>query len=73
MQYSGSRLSVCFQYIRKVRGIFHLHPGKGGLHQAGNVVEAHTLLQKQGHRLNGPQKGINIVKRGNKTMKVIIK
>ena len=27
----------------------------------------------QGHRLNGPQKGINIVKRGNKTMKVIIK
>ena len=27
----------------------------------------------QGHRLNTPQKGINIVKRGNKTMKVIIK
>lgn len=27
----------------------------------------------QGHRLNEPQKGINIVKRGNKTMKVIIK
>ena len=27
----------------------------------------------QGHLLNGPQKGINIVKRGNKTMKVIIK
>lgn len=27
----------------------------------------------QGHRLNAPQKGINIVKRGNKTMKVIIK
>ena len=27
----------------------------------------------QGHRHNGPQKGINIVKRGNKTMKVIIK
>ena len=27
----------------------------------------------QDHRLNGPQKGINIVKRGNKTMKVIIK
>ena len=27
----------------------------------------------QGKRLNGPQKGINIVKRGNKTMKVIIK
>ena len=27
----------------------------------------------QGHRFNAPQKGINIVKRGNKTMKVIIK
>ena len=27
----------------------------------------------QGHRLNAPQKGVNIVKRGNKTMKVIIK
>jgi surface protein len=27
----------------------------------------------QGHRLNAPQKGINIVKRGKKTMKVIIK
>ena len=27
----------------------------------------------QGLRLNAPQKGINIVKRGNKTMKVIIK
>ena len=27
----------------------------------------------QGHRLNSPQKGVNIVKRGNKTMKVIIK
>ena len=27
----------------------------------------------QGNRLNAPQKGINIVKRGNKTMKVIIK
>ena len=27
----------------------------------------------QGYRLNAPQKGINIVKRGNKTMKVIIK
>ena len=27
----------------------------------------------QGNRLSAPQKGINIVKRGNKTMKVIIK
>ena len=27
----------------------------------------------QGKRLNAPQKGINIVKRGGKTMKVIIK
>ena len=27
----------------------------------------------QGHRLNGPQRGVNIVKRGNKTMKVIVK
>ena len=27
----------------------------------------------QGHRLNEPQKGINIVKRNGKTMKVIIK
>jgi len=27
----------------------------------------------QGHRLNRPQRGVNIVKRGNKTMKVIIK
>ncbi len=27
----------------------------------------------QGNRLNDPQKGINIVKRGSKTMKVIIK
>ena len=27
----------------------------------------------QGKRLNEPQKGINIVKRGNKTMKVVIK
>ncbi|HAG32748.1 MAG TPA: BspA family leucine-rich repeat surface protein [Prevotella sp.] len=27
----------------------------------------------QGYRLNGPQRGVNIVKRGNKTMKVIIK
>ena len=27
----------------------------------------------QGHRLNAMQKGMNIVKRGNKTMKIIIK
>ena len=27
----------------------------------------------QGRRLNEPQKGINIVKRGGKTMKVVIK
>lgn len=27
----------------------------------------------QGHRLNEPQKGVNILKRGNKTMKVIIR
>ena len=32
-----------------------------------------TFYDLQGHRLNAPQKGINIVKRGNKTMKVIIK
>ena len=27
----------------------------------------------QGHRINGLQKGINIVKRGNKTTKVVIR
>ena len=32
-----------------------------------------TYYDLQGHRLNAPQKGINIVKRGSKTMKVIIK
>ena len=32
-----------------------------------------TYYDLQGHRLNSPQKGINIVKRGGKTMKVIIK
>ena len=32
-----------------------------------------TYYDLQGNRLNAPQKGINIVKRGNKTMKVIIK
>ena len=37
---------------------------------AGDKAEYYDL---QGHRLNGPQRGVNIVKRGNKTMKVIIK
>ena len=37
---------------------------------AGDEAEYYDL---QGHRLNEPQKGINIVKRGGKTMKVIIK
>ena len=37
---------------------------------ANNKAEYYDL---QGKRLNEPQKGINIVKRGNKTMKVIIK
>ena len=37
---------------------------------ADNKAEYYDL---QGHRLNGPQRGVNIVKRGNKTMKVIIK
>ena len=32
-----------------------------------------TYYNLQGNRLNAPQKGINIVKRGSKTMKVIIK
>ena len=32
-----------------------------------------TYYDLQGNRLNAPQKGINIVKRGSKTMKVIIK
>ena len=38
-----------------------------------NADEKAEYYDLQGHRLNGPQKGINIVKRGNKTMKVIIK
>ena len=38
-----------------------------------NADEKAIYYDLQGHRLNGPQKGINIVKRGNKTMKVIIK
>mgnify|MGYP000455397572 FL=1 len=38
--------------------------------KADNKAEYYDL---QGHRLNGPQRGVNIVKRGNKTMKVIIK
>ena len=37
---------------------------------AGDEAEYYDL---QGHRLNEPQKGINIVKRGGKTMKIIIK
>ena len=38
-----------------------------------NADDKAIYYDLQGHRLNGPQKGINIVKRGNKTMKVIIK
>ena len=38
-----------------------------------NADDKAEYYDLQGHRLNGPQKGINIVKRGNKTMKVIIK
>ncbi len=38
-----------------------------------NADDKTIYYDLQGHRLNGPQKGINIVKRGNKTMKVIIK
>ena len=38
-----------------------------------NADDKGIYYDLQGHRLNGPQKGINIVKRGNKTMKVIIK
>ncbi len=38
-----------------------------------NADDRAIYYDLQGHRLNGPQKGINIVKRGNKTMKVIIK
>lgn len=34
---------------------------------------AATYYDLQGHRLDGPQKGVNIVKRGGKTMKVIIR
>ena len=38
-----------------------------------NADDKAIYYDLQGHRLSGPQKGINIVKRGNKTMKVIIK
>ena len=38
-----------------------------------NADDKAIYYDLRGHRLNGPQKGINIVKRGNKTMKVIIK
>lgn len=38
-----------------------------------NADDKAIYYDLQGHRLNGPQKGINIVKQGNKTMKVIIK
>ncbi len=38
-----------------------------------NADDKAEYYDLQGHRLNGPQKGINIVKQGNKTMKVIIK
>ena len=38
-----------------------------------NADDKAIYYDLQGHRLNGAQKGINIVKRGNKTMKVIIK
>ena len=38
-----------------------------------NADDKSIYYDLRGHRLNGPQKGINIVKRGNKTMKVIIK
>ena len=38
-----------------------------------NADDKAIYYDLQGHRLNGPQKGINIVKRDNKTMKVIIK
>ena len=38
-----------------------------------NADDKAIYYDLQGHCLNGPQKGINIVKRGNKTMKVIIK
>lgn len=34
---------------------------------------AATYYDLQGHRLDGPQKGVNIVKRGGKTMKVVIR
>ena len=38
-----------------------------------NADDKAIYYDLQGHRLNGPQRGVNIVKRGNKTMKVIIK
>ena len=38
-----------------------------------NADDKAEYYDLQGHRLNGPQRGVNIVKRGNKTMKVIIK
>ena len=38
-----------------------------------NADDKAIYYDLQGHCLNGPQKGINIVKRGNKTMKVIFK
>ena len=38
-----------------------------------NADDKAIYYDLQGHRLNGPQRGVNIVKRGNKTMKVFIK
>lgn len=42
-------------------------------HLNANADDNAIYYDLQGHRLNAPQKGINIVKRGGKTMKVIIK
>ena len=42
-------------------------------HLNANADDNAIYYDLQGHRLNAPQKGIDIVKRGGKTMKVIIK
>ena len=58
----------------KMFGIGFDNDGTTAIDNLNTIADDNAIYYDlQGHRLNAPQKGINIVKRGNKTMKVIIK
>ena len=58
----------------KMFSIGFYNDGTTAIDNLNTIVDDNAVYYDlQGHRLNAPQKGINIVKRGNKTMKVIIK